>query len=184
MMQTNVDLTVRRVLAGDTDSYAEIVRLYQKDVTKVVAAMLFDRQESEDLVQQVFVRAFEHLDQFQLGRDMRLWLKGIARNTVRMHLRERKTAQKHLQVYREWLERHQEDNVSDDLLEQRRRALLECLAGLPEGSRRIMSMRYQEAMAIGTISRTVGKSIDAVTKSLSRIREALRDCIRERVPVT
>jgi RNA polymerase sigma-70 factor, ECF subfamily len=181
-MQADIDLTVRRVLAGDTGCYAEIVRLYQKDVTRVVAAMLFDRQESEDLVQQVFIRAYEYLDRFQAGKDMGVWLKAIARNTVRMHLRENKTAQKHLQVYREWMERHCEEDLSQDYLEHRRRALVECLAGLPEQSRRIMDMKYRRAMTIEKIGEAVGKSIDAVAKSLSRIREALRDCVRERLP--
>ena len=180
----SMGLIVRRVLAGDTDCYAEIVRQYQKDVTKVVAAMLFDRQESEDLVQQVFLRAFDRLDQFEQGRDLGLWLKGIARNTVRMHLRRRKTRQRHLQAYREWLIRQDDGSAAGDYLDARHRALQECLDGLPERARRIMHMRYREELAIGKISKAVGKSIDAVTKALSRIRENLRDCIREKVAAT
>jgi RNA polymerase sigma-70 factor (ECF subfamily) len=182
--QTDMDLTVRRVIAGDTDAYAEIVRLYQKDVTKVVAAMLFDRQESEDLVQDVFVKAFEHLDQFQRGRDMGLWLKGIARNTVRMHLRRRKTIHKHLQTYRAWLLRRFEESAPDAYQEDMHRALLECMDDLPEHSRRIMEMKYRQGMAIAGIGEAVGRSLDAVAKALSRIRETLRDCVRERIAAT
>ncbi|MGQ9662057.1 MAG: sigma factor [Kiritimatiellia bacterium] len=64
MMESEIDFIVRRVLAGDIESYAEIVWRYQRNVMRVVAAMLFDRQESEDLIQKVFIRAYERLDQF------------------------------------------------------------------------------------------------------------------------
>ncbi|MCX7590521.1 MAG: sigma-70 family RNA polymerase sigma factor [Kiritimatiellae bacterium] len=185
-MDQNLELTVRRVLAGDTEAYAEIVRLYQRDVMRVVAAMLFDRQESEDLVQKVFIRAYEHLDQYQIGRDMAAWLKAIARNIVRSHLREKRSTHRHLQLYREWLDGclEQEPFGGQDYIERRRRALAECLDRLPEGSRKLLSMRYHRTMSISGISEALGRSVDSITKALSRIRETLRDCIRERLLAT
>lgn len=180
-MTADYDLTIRRVLAGDTDCYADIVRAYQKDVTKVVAAMLFDRPESEDLVQQVFITAYERLDQFELGRDLGPWLKEIARNTVRMHVRRRKSHQRHVQLYRDWLAASYEDEEAFARQEAKLHAMRECLAGLPTNSRRLVELRYDRAMSMAGIGEMVGKSIDAVTKALSRIREGLRKCIAERM---
>lgn len=180
MKASDIDLTVRRVLAGDTDCYAEIVRTYQKDVTKIVAAMLFDRPESEDLVQQVFITAFERLDQFKRGRDLGPWLKQIARNTVRMHARRNKSRQRHLQLYREWLAASYEDDDAWQRQEDRLAAMQKCLAGLPERSRRLVELRYGQAMSMARIGELLDRSVDAVTKALSRIREGLRNCITER----
>lgn len=180
-MTTDIDLTIRRVLAGDTDCYAEIVRAYQKEVTKVVAAMLFDRHESEDLVQQVFIAAYERLDRFELGRDMGPWLKEIARNTVRMHIRRRKSHHRHVQFYRDWVVASYEDDEAYSRQEARLTAMQECLAGLPEKSRRLVELRFGHRMSMVGIGEEVGRSIEAVTKALSRIREGLRNCITERI---
>lgn len=180
-MAADMDLTIRRVLAGDTDRYAEIVRAYQKDVTKVVAAMLFDRPESEDLVQQVFITGYERLDQFEQGRDFGPWLKQIARNTVRMHVRRRKTHERHVQLYRDWLSAGYQDDDAFAQQEARLTAMHECLAGLPEKSRRLVDLRYGQAMSMAGIGDLLDRSIDAVTKALSRIRDGLRNCITERI---
>ncbi len=180
-MAADMDLTIRRILAGDTDCYAEIVRVYQKDVTKVVAAMLFDRPESEDLVQQVFITAYERLDQFEQGRDLAPWLKQIARNTVRMHVRRRKSHQRHIELYRDWLSASYQDDDAFTRQEARLTAMQECLAGLPVKSRRLVDLRYRQAMSMARIGDLLDRSIDAVTKALSRIREGLRNCITERI---
>ncbi len=180
-MATDMDLTIRRVLAGDTDCFAEIVRAYQRDVTKVVAAMLLDRQESEDLVQQVFIAAYERLDQFDRGRDLGPWLKEIARNTVRMHIRRKKSHLRHVQFYRDWLAAAYEDDDAAARQEARLKAMHECLAGLPDNSRRLVDLCYGKAMSMAGIGDMLGRSIDAVTKTLSRIREGLRNCITERM---
>src|SRR6516164_2339442 len=58
------DRIVAEVLAGDTQAFAEVVRLYQQDVWRIAAALLRDRDATENLVQQVFVDAYFHLDQY------------------------------------------------------------------------------------------------------------------------
>src|SRR5262245_46979243 len=64
------DDVVGRVLGGETEAFAEIVRRHQRDVWKVAAAMLGDRVGTENLVQQTFINAYERLEQYERGRDM------------------------------------------------------------------------------------------------------------------
>ena len=56
MNATEVDTIVIRVLGGEIDAYEEIVRAFQQEVWKVVAAMLFNVEKTEDLVQQTFIQ--------------------------------------------------------------------------------------------------------------------------------
>src|SRR6516164_6917385 len=87
MNAAEINSIVDRVLRGEIDAYETIVRAYQREVWKVVTAMLFDARGAEDLVQRSFISAYQHLHQFQPGRDFGAWLKEIARNQVRQELR-------------------------------------------------------------------------------------------------
>ena len=63
-------------------------------------------------------------------------------------------------------------------LQAQRDALAACLEKLPEKDRTLVSQRYLEGATTKTVAATVGRSVDAVYKSLQRIRSALLACIR------
>src|SRR5689334_15538177 len=86
------DATIQRVLAGEIDAFAEIIRAHQQVVWSVIAAMLVDVAETEELVQRTFVKAYQHLNQFRFGQPFQAWIKQIARNEVRQQLRARRRA--------------------------------------------------------------------------------------------
>ena len=79
---------IKRVLAGDIESFGLLIDRYQNDVVMIVSAMLFSRQESDDIIQNVFIEAFDKLDRFDTNREFSKWIKGITRNLVKMHLRK------------------------------------------------------------------------------------------------
>src|SRR5262245_38577657 len=78
---------VGRVLSGEKDAFAELVRRHQRDVYRVLASLLHDGFATENLVQQTFINAFERLHQFRRDGDFLQWVKGIARNLAYDDLR-------------------------------------------------------------------------------------------------
>ena len=80
---------VRRVLEGDRDAYREIVKEYGASIGGFIAAYLPQRELVDDLAQETFVAAYQHLNQFKTDQELGPWLKGIARNKVITHLRQR-----------------------------------------------------------------------------------------------
>src|ERR1051325_5886905 len=103
MNNPEIDSVVMRVLGGEIDAYEAIVRCYQAEVWKVVAAMLLDMPRTEDLVQQTFINAYQHLHHYQRGRDFGAWLKQIARNQVRQEIRGRAREGHRLERYQNQL---------------------------------------------------------------------------------
>src|SRR5205823_5978959 len=99
MNATEIDPIVTRVLSGEIDAYEIIVRGCQEAVWKVVAATLFNRQRTEDLVQQTFINAYRRLDRYERGRDFVVWLKEIARNEVRQEIRRSLREDHRLELY-------------------------------------------------------------------------------------
>jgi RNA polymerase sigma-70 factor (ECF subfamily) len=181
-MMDELDSIIDRVLDGQTEAYAEIVRRYQREVGRVVMAMLRDVEKSTDLVQQVFLDAYLHLDQFQRGRDFGLWIKEIARNRVRQELRSLVREERRLAVYREQLLARLSDEEAlrryeQDYLD----ALRQCQEQLPPQSAEIVRRRYVQRQSFKEIASSQESTAGAVQRMLSRIRLALRSCVEARL---
>lgn len=75
------DELVRRAQAGDTDAYAVLVRRYFDRIFGLVYNMIGHRQDAEDLVQTIFVRAYRALRRFRGDSSFSTWIYRIALNT-------------------------------------------------------------------------------------------------------
>jgi RNA polymerase sigma-70 factor (ECF subfamily) len=82
---------IERVKAGDTALYELIMRRYNQRLYRVTRAILRDDAEAEDVVQDAYVRAYQHLDQFAGSAAFSTWLTRIAVHEAlrRLHLRDR-----------------------------------------------------------------------------------------------
>ena len=176
--ELTTDELVRLVRRGRTDYFEEIVDRYQRDVLRIVTATLYDRSQSEDLVQQVFVNAFMHLADFQTGRDFGAWLRTIARNAVREHLRKNARYERRLKVYGELLShRWENEDRAEEFDESLRRALEECLQRLPDKAAQAVRLRYHEGLDFAAMATNMDSSSGALRNLLSRVRVRLRECI-------
>jgi RNA polymerase sigma-70 factor (ECF subfamily) len=82
---------VERVKAGDIALYEIIMRRYNQRLYRVARAILRDDAEAEDVMQDAYVRAFQHLDQFAGRAPFSAWLTRIAVHEAlgRVRLRDR-----------------------------------------------------------------------------------------------
>ena len=69
---------VRRVLEGETALFELIMRRYNQRLYRVARAILRDEAEAEDVMQDAYVRAYEHLGQFAGRSQFATWLTRIA----------------------------------------------------------------------------------------------------------
>jgi RNA polymerase sigma-70 factor (ECF subfamily) len=60
-------------------------------------------------------------------------------------------------------------------------ALRDCVEALPEKSKKLLRLRYSDGLSCGEISEQVNAKLDAVYKRLSRLHEALRDCVEQKI---
>jgi RNA polymerase sigma-70 factor (ECF subfamily) len=182
MTSEDTDLLVRRVRSGETECFAELIRRYERPVWRVVAAMLQDFEQSREVQQQVFVNAYLHLDQYQLGRDFGVWIKAIARNCVRQELRKLARESARLEAYRERLEAAWKDELAAERDERAYlEALAECRGQLPDRSAHVISWRYEQGKSFDEIAEMLESTRDAAEKLLSRVRSLLRECIERRL---
>src|SRR5258705_1337691 len=81
---------VTRVLAGDTVLFEIIMRRHNQRLYRAARAILGDDAQAEDVVQDAYVRAYEHLPQFAGRASFAAWLIRIAVNEGLARLRSRK----------------------------------------------------------------------------------------------
>jgi RNA polymerase sigma-70 factor (ECF subfamily) len=176
------DAIVREVLGGGTDRYAELIRLHQDGVWKTVAALLRDDRKSEEMVQEVFVEAYQGLAGYREGGDFGTWVRAIARNRVRRELRSRGRESRRLLAYRERLEERLKDDAGAEKQDDRLGAAFAlCRERLPVSAAQALDLRYVESLGLDEIAARTGRTVQAVRQLLFRLRLMLRDCIERKM---
>jgi RNA polymerase sigma-70 factor (ECF subfamily) len=82
---------VARAREGDAESFSELVRRYESKIFRLARHVTRNREDAEDVLQETFMRAYEHLDQLQGDAKFRTWSFRIAVNQALLRLRRRKT---------------------------------------------------------------------------------------------
>ena len=78
-----------RVAEDDERAFTELVRRFQGRVTNLITRVLNDREASDDLAQEVFVRVFVHRRNYRRGSKFTTWLFTIAANLAKNEIRRR-----------------------------------------------------------------------------------------------
>lgn len=174
---------IRRILDGDLDAFREIIAAHERDVQGVVGALLESREGARDLVQQTFIRVYQHLDRFDPARgDLRVWVRGIARHVVQGELRRRAREHTRLGFYWEYLSAEPVDAESEAERAEALRGHVDVCVGKLEGdAARVIALRYEGGESMEVIARQLGRSLDTARKLLSRARLLVRECVERRL---
>jgi len=84
-------ILVTQSRAGDTAAFGELVRRYEGKIFRLAQHVTQNREDAEDVLQETFMKAYEHLDQFKGDSKFYTWIVRIAVNQALMKLRRRKT---------------------------------------------------------------------------------------------
>jgi RNA polymerase sigma-70 factor (ECF subfamily) len=76
---------------GDSTAFGELVRRYEGKIFRLAQHVTQNREDAEDVLQETFMKAYEHLDQFKGDSKFYTWIVRIAVNQALMKLRRRKT---------------------------------------------------------------------------------------------
>src|SRR5215475_11498988 len=82
---------VAQARAGDATAFNELVRRYEGKIFRLAQHVTQNREDAEDVLQETFLKAYEHLDQFKGDSKFYTWIVRIAVNQALMKLRRRKT---------------------------------------------------------------------------------------------
>lgn len=138
-----------------------------------------NEEQSRDLVQDSFVAAWQHMDRFDVSKDVGPWLRGILRNKWKEFLRK---ASRQVALDDDGLEALESEMLGWQ--ELRRDGgpgvfvkLEGCLEKLPEGLSAPVQQFYYEEMNSEEAAESLEIASGTLRKRLERARQALRDCL-------
>jgi RNA polymerase sigma factor (sigma-70 family) len=81
---------VEKVLSGDTDTFAAIIKNTEVLVAQIVFKMVENKEDRKDLAQDIYLKAYKNLPGFRFGSKLSTWIAQIAYNTCFDHVRKKK----------------------------------------------------------------------------------------------
>ncbi|OHD79068.1 MAG: hypothetical protein A3J97_16160 [Spirochaetes bacterium RIFOXYC1_FULL_54_7] len=179
--------TVRRVLTGDTGAFRYLVDAYSDAVYRFCLSRLGNPEESEDAVQDVFIRAYRSLASFDVSRSFGSWLFGITANRVKTRyvkrssetaLLERVAAEASTADYSPSTADDPESLALDAMsLEEVRTAV----ALLKPTYRSVVELYYFAGLQVVEVASALGVGTEAVKSRLFRARKELSAIFEHRM---
>lgn len=183
------DDVVQRVLSGDAPLFEVLMRRYNQRLFRVARAVLKDPAEAEDVMQHAYVRAYEHLAQFEGRARFSTWLTKIALYEALGRARKRQPAQRAEtsglpeRTSVDVLESAGPDPEQQALQSEARSLLEDTIGSLPPAYRTVFVMREVEGLDTAETAECLEVSEDVVKTRLSRARAMLRKALLQRAGV-
>ncbi len=175
---------VARARAGDGAAFSVLINRYEGKIFRLAMNITQNREDAEDVLQEAFFKAYEHLDQFQGNSKFYTWIVRIAVNQALMKLRKRKSDRTvsldeqidtgEDMVIREvaaWdpdpEERYSRDEIN--------KILTEAIDGLLPIYRTVFTLRDVDGLSTEETAEVLELTVPAVKSRLLRARLQLRD---------
>ena len=175
---------VTRAKAGDEEAFSELVTHYDRRVFRMAKQITQNDDDAEDVLQETFLKAYTHLEDFQGNSKFYTWLVRIAVNEALMKLRKRRSDKTvpldepidtgEDEMVREiavWDE-NPEDSYSREELGE---ILDQAIQSLKPAYRTVFILRDIEELSIEETAEALGLSVSAVKSRLLRARLQLRE---------
>ncbi len=178
------EAVVARVVSGDDDHFALLVRRYQTRVHAHVAKMIGHREDALDLTQEIFLKVYQALHRFNPEFKFSTWLFRIAGNAAIDHLRKRRPRTVPLEtpdpeepgrVSSAEYSTQDLDPFGEFRNTERGRAISRAIAGLPLEFRELIALRHFAGLSYEEIAEVKQMPLGTVKNKLFRARAVLKD---------
>jgi RNA polymerase sigma-70 factor (ECF subfamily) len=171
----NVDdfFFIQRIKAGDMRAFSGIVAKYQSKLLTIILKIVENREDAEDILQEVFIKVFKSLDQFKGDAEFSTWLYRVAYNTSLSELRKRKTALVPIDENFRPDNESLSENIDEMGVDKRLSYLDTALKRLSPDDAFLITLYHLEEQSIDEISQISHLSVSNVKVRLHRIRKKL-----------
>ena len=170
--------------SGDVAAFEELVKRYDRKLLRIAQHITHNREDAEDIVQEAFLKAFQHLDQFREDSKFSTWLIRITLNQSLMKLRKWRPTRE-ISIDNDF--QREGDNLPIDVADwapnpeelyraaELREILRKTLQELGVGLRVVFVLRDMEGLSIEQTAEALGLSLAAVKARSFRARLQLRE---------
>lgn len=169
---------ISRVLHGEQAVFSHVVERYQNYVFTLVLRFVENREDAEEIAQDVFVKAYRSLADFRGESKFSTWLFTITRTTCISFLRKKKLATQSLDNENTGLQvENKESGFRANIIEQKSRhnMLNEAIRMLGPDDGQVLNLFYKGEQTLDEIGKIMGLDPKTVKVKLHRARQRLKD---------
>lgn len=159
----------------DHEAFLQLFMRHERPVRAYARTLVASWQDVDDVMQQSSLVAWRKFADFDRDSSFSAWLATIVRFEC---LKLRRTKQRDRLVFSEptlqLLEAEGEDEIEQ--LEHQRTALQHCLERLSDAQRQLLRLAYSSGLSLREVADRTGRSVEAIYKTLQRLRAALLKC--------
>jgi len=179
---------IKKAVQGDPDAYEKLVNKYREPLHYHVKKMVRDKEQVEDLVQEVFIKAIDNLASYNSNYAFSTWIYRIATNHTIDYLRKRKLQTLSINEPVQTNDGEMSVQIPDQnyetdrniIREQRKKIIQHEIENLPEKYREVIRMRHMEEMSYQEISDQLELPLGTVKAHIFRARELLYKALKDK----
>ena len=176
---------IREAAAGNQTAIAQLYEPTYNSVYKTVRSMIADEDAALDIVQDSYIKGFQNLNQLDTPEHFRAWMKRIAVNKAKDHLKKKRPV-----LFSEMTNEDDEeidfrdehlDHCPEEVLDHKEttRLMQDILSTLSEEQRLVIGMFYYEEMTVREIAEVLGCSENTVKSRLNYGRKKIEAQVNE-----
>lgn len=171
---------VAKIIAGDGDAFRTLYDTHKKHLLRACWYFLGDDPETEDVVQETFIKAVQHLPNFRFESSLSTWLNHIAVNLCRDLLEKKK---KSLPVTVEFFTpRPSREQEGTSYPEEVLGILKEEIQAVEGRDKELLTLRELQGLSYEAIAHRLKIPLGSVTSGIYRARQKLIERVRKRLP--
>ena len=163
---------IRTAQGGDQRAYQQLVAMYDSRIMALALQLLRNKEDAEDIYQEVFLKAWRNLGSFEFKSDFFTWLYRITTNTC--------------YSYRTGKQRHHLENIPLEegyhdayidvapARDEQQESILQAVDELPPKQRTVFVLRYYQGHKVADIAVLLGLTTGTVKRYLHRATHKLR----------
>ena len=178
--QTDPEL-IRSFRNGDEQAFNVLVVRYQERVYWAARRILGNHEDADDIVQEVFLKAYEKLGNFRGESEFFTWLYRITVNAALNAARKRRVAEFfHIDELHDPAAARDERPDEVVIREEQRTLFDRAVEGLPVMQKAVFMMRYHEGMKFESIASALGRSVGGVKSNFFHALRKIDRALKER----
>jgi RNA polymerase sigma-70 factor (ECF subfamily) len=156
--------------------FMELYSAHSRRIYGFISMLLSSSGDVEDVFQETSKVLWEKFDQFKIGTNFYAWASNVARYQVLAHLQHCKRSR--LVFSTEFIHAVSDEALGhEETLEDKHRALQDCLKKLKTRDLNLIELRYTPGATTKSVAQHVGRSVAGIYKALNRIESALIKCV-------
>lgn len=171
--------------AGQTEAYQELLGRYQRKLFVYLYHLVGNKEEVEDLLQNVFSKTYKNISHFDIERKFSSWIYRIAHNEAVNFLKRKSkrytVSWEDITTSKDKLETATNEEPPEEkwLHQEITKEIDEALAKLPRKYQQVLKLRYFQEYSYEDISKILDKPVNTVGTLINRAKKKLLEIVKE-----